>query len=206
MSRLGDHLQPIQLLPHRRRRSPNIPLTVRNLTPHPQAEVFGKHPANMVARMRSRLLLLALLLLALSSSAAFPCSLCEAGYESCGVCLNRVQRTECPGSDVLDSMANCTGVLEGDLCEADGECGTSTVLNNCEDMNFDGPSPLSPAHTQHAPHAHTRALLWECLLRHQGSGWYGRCPHRSERAHQPRASSAAACVCSHTATLSPTSP
>ena len=82
----------------------------------------------------------ALLLLALSSSAAFPCSLCDAGYESCGVCLNRVERAECPTSDALDVMANCTGVPEGVMCEADGECGTSTVLNNCENMNWGGAS------------------------------------------------------------------
>ena len=82
----------------------------------------------------------ALLLLALSSSAAFPCSLCEAGYESCGVCLNRVERAECPTSDALDIMPNCTGVRLGEMCEADGECGTSTVLNNCENMNWDGAS------------------------------------------------------------------
>ena len=38
----------------------------------------------------------------------------------------------------MDVMKNCTEVPEGDLCEADGECGTSTVLNNCENMNWDG--------------------------------------------------------------------
>ena len=84
-----------------------------------------------------------LLLLALSTSAAFPCSLCEAGYESCGVCLNRVEPSECPSSDILDKMANCSGVLESVLCEANGECGTSTVLNNCENMNFDGAKLIS---------------------------------------------------------------
>ena len=84
----------------------------------------------------------ALLLLALSSS-AFPCSLCEAGYESCGFCLNRIERAECPANDALDIMANCTEVPVGEMCEADGECGTSTVLNNCENMNWDGASRSS---------------------------------------------------------------
>ena len=35
-------------------------------------------------------------------------------------------------------MFNCSLVDEGALCEADGECGTSTVLNNCENMNWAG--------------------------------------------------------------------
>ena len=90
----------------------------------------------------------ALLLLALSSSrAGFPCALCEAGYDSCGFCLNRIAHTECPASDALDVMANCTEVAVGKMCEADGECGTSTVLNNCENMNWEGvrtAPPFSP--------------------------------------------------------------
>ena len=103
----------------------------------PTAAGWRRHAAGGVRRPAAAPLLL---LLAFSSSAAFPCSLCDAGYESCGVCLNRVERAECPTSDALDIMANCTGVPVGEMCEADGECGTSTVLNNCENMNWDGAS------------------------------------------------------------------
>lgn len=111
-----------------------------------------------------------LLLLAFSSSAAFPCSLCDAGYESCGVCLNRVERAECPTSDALDIMPNCTGVPVGEMCEADGECGTSTVLNNCENMNWDGascPSLLRAMVRVGEAKAHSKTaanILGRCIL------------------------------------------
>ena len=96
-------------------------------------------------RANSSMPITALLLLALCSSrAGFPCALCEAGYESCGFCLNRIAHTECPASDALDIMANCTEVKVGVMCEADGECGTSTVLNNCENMNWEGVRTTAP--------------------------------------------------------------
>jgi len=45
----------------------------------------------------------------------------------------------CPSAEVLNAMATCDGNLEiGELCEADGECGTNVRINNCDN---DTPDP-----------------------------------------------------------------
>ena len=56
---------------------------------------------------------------------------CDAG-ESCGVCLRAVERRDCPShlNTVLDRLPDCAAAAMGELCEGDGECGTSEV-NNC---------------------------------------------------------------------------
>jgi hypothetical protein len=56
---------------------------------------------------------------------------CDAG-ESCGVCLRAVKVVDCPShlNTVLDLLPDCAAADLGELCEADGECGTSD-LNNC---------------------------------------------------------------------------
>jgi len=48
-----------------------------------------------------------------------------------GLKLIPVQRSECPKSAILNSLRTCDQVLAGELCEADGECGTDWYLNNC---------------------------------------------------------------------------
>ena len=56
---------------------------------------------------------------------------CDAG-EGCGVCLLAVKVVDCPShlNTVLDLLPDCAAADLGELCEADGECGTSD-LNNC---------------------------------------------------------------------------
>jgi hypothetical protein len=55
---------------------------------------------------------------------------CSAGG-ICGSCLEPVQ-SECPQDEsLIAALPNCHAVSPGALCEADGECGTSRVLNNC---------------------------------------------------------------------------
>ena len=50
----------------------------------------------------------------------------------CGRCLIPVNSSECPEPSVLQTMATCDDVELGELCEADGECGTQVRLNNCD--------------------------------------------------------------------------
>ena len=91
------------------------------------------------AGVRCRVVLTALAGWLAAPAAAFPCALCDAGYNDCGYCLNRLEdQNLCPAEEVLDNMFNCSLVDEGALCEADGECGTSTLLNNCGNMNWAG--------------------------------------------------------------------
>jgi len=56
---------------------------------------------------------------------------CDAG-ESCAVCLRVVKVVDCPShlNTVLDLLPDCAAADFGELCEADGECGTSET-NNC---------------------------------------------------------------------------
>lgn len=75
---------------------------------------------------------------------------CSAGA-SCGLCLEPVE-SECPLNDYqIAALPDCHAVAPGALCEADGECGTSRVLNNCG-INHDvyrrercSPPALSPS-------------------------------------------------------------
>jgi hypothetical protein len=66
---------------------------------------------------------------------------CEAGL-SCSMCLHTISASECPGGwaseDAGDIPGNCASVAEGELCEADGECGTNDGLNNCYTSTGDG--------------------------------------------------------------------
>ena len=57
---------------------------------------------------------------------------CAAGA-ACGVCLHPIAypANECPTNAELSTYLNCEFALVGDLCEADGECGTTDSLNNC---------------------------------------------------------------------------
>ena len=60
----------------------------------------------------------------------------QAGLEECGRCLVPLdpQAGEvCPTPEVLQTMKTCDGELAiGELCEADGECGTNVRINNCD--------------------------------------------------------------------------
>ncbi|KAK3270453.1 hypothetical protein CYMTET_21156 [Cymbomonas tetramitiformis] len=51
---------------------------------------------------------------------------------SCGYCLEPVDAADCP-ADLGPDFVHCgdPGLGDGDLCEGDGECGTSTTLDNC---------------------------------------------------------------------------
>ena len=53
---------------------------------------------------------------------------CDAGA-SCGLCLRPALAAECPPD--ADALPTCGAARPGALCEADGECGTLKVLNNC---------------------------------------------------------------------------
>ena len=57
---------------------------------------------------------------------------CDAG-ESCGICLRAVKRVDCPShlNTVLDRLPLCSAIDVGEMCEGDGECGTSNEANNC---------------------------------------------------------------------------
>eukprot|EP00965_Chrysotila_dentata_P040347 1339001-Pleurochrysis_carterae.AAC.3 len=73
---------------------------------------------------------------------------CDAGA-SCGICLVLVSREECPESWVSDwTLHTCDKVADGDLCEADGECGTNNDASNCEgrDPNQEGGRPIGASH------------------------------------------------------------
>ena len=56
------------------------------------------------------------------------------GEEICGRCLLAVTASECPAPEALQTMATCdkTDMALGELCEADGECGTNVRINNCD--------------------------------------------------------------------------
>eukprot|EP00854_Cymbomonas_tetramitiformis_P010399 gene10399-12298_t len=62
-----------------------------------------------------------------------PCdlSMCYIGA-SCGYCLEAVDAADCP-ADLGPDFVHCEDPSLGDddLCEGDGECGTSTTLDNC---------------------------------------------------------------------------
>ena len=65
------------------------------------------------------------------------CAECPAGG-SCGRCLKPVPFSECPGAhastiglDSLKALKTCDLVEVGEVCEADGECGTEDTKNNC---------------------------------------------------------------------------
>ena len=68
-----------------------------------------------------------------------PCSSCDAG-DACGICLMAVAEHECPSGWQNTGLVNgmgelkpgCTGLAVGEMCEADGECGTNNELKNCD--------------------------------------------------------------------------
>jgi hypothetical protein len=76
-----------------------------------------------------------------------PCApdACDAGRE-CGYCLRRLKIEECPAQVAgannggLPACARPNGggvgVAPGQLCEGDGQCGTSDVANNCPYLSF----------------------------------------------------------------------
>ena len=72
----------------------------------------------------------------------------------CGLCLvplnpncpagdNSPECGACPLPEVLNTMQTCDNVQEGQLCEADGECGTDVRTNNCEN-NTPDPAVTDP--------------------------------------------------------------
>mmetsp|Transcript_3428 Transcript_3428/g.7367 ORF Transcript_3428/g.7367 Transcript_3428/m.7367 type:complete len:935 (-) Transcript_3428:369-3173(-) len=74
-----------------------------------------------------------------------PCSMCHAGHE-CGICLRLLRQDECPmrvdGSRNGGLLAcNDPALPPGVMCEADGPCGTSDQVNNCQ-YSFSGRSLL----------------------------------------------------------------
>eukprot|EP00966_Prymnesium_polylepis_P080324 1860573-Prymnesium_polylepis.1 len=59
---------------------------------------------------------------------------CDAGQNTaCDACLKAIAypTSECPSDAVMQVMPNCVDASYGDLCEADGECGTNDGLDNC---------------------------------------------------------------------------
>ena len=65
---------------------------------------------------------------------------CAAG-SSCGICLEEVQQSECPMAWRSDfRLPTCDIAAVGAMCEGDGECGTSNVLNNCRGGDSSRPS------------------------------------------------------------------
>lgn len=48
----------------------------------------------------------------------------------CG-CFEAIPGTSCPGVITVSAMSKCTRANIGQLCDADGECGTDADLNNC---------------------------------------------------------------------------
>ena len=71
---------------------------------------------------------------------------CDAGLE-CGYCLRRLRADECP-REVAGAVnggfppCNAGAVAPGSLCEGDGPCGTSEVVNNCGYTRQSGAFPL----------------------------------------------------------------
>ena len=63
------------------------------------------------------------------------CSNCTNGY-ACGVCLETIPSSECPrrwsGGSAFNLRDDCHGLPVDQMCEADGECGTSNDANNCD--------------------------------------------------------------------------
>eukprot|EP00900_Chrysochromulina_parva_P013270 jgi/Chrpa1/21944/Chrysochromulina_OHIO_Genome00004699-RA len=68
-----------------------------------------------------------------------PATVCTAGIPVCDMCLEPIPRSQCPPQNVLQVSPNCQAAAFGQLCEGDGECGTSDELNNCGqgDLQFD---------------------------------------------------------------------
>lgn len=56
------------------------------------------------------------------------CSECDNGF-ACRMCLMAVEASECPVAEAV--LRGCRHVQLGDMCEADGACATSDLLNNC---------------------------------------------------------------------------
>ena len=79
--------------------------------------------------MASHRMTVFILLVTATTAATIPCSSCDAGH-SCGVCLMLIDAADCPtpGADLVD---DCRGMSLGQLCEADGECGTDNHADNC---------------------------------------------------------------------------
>jgi len=61
-----------------------------------------------------------------------PCDSCDAGG-ACGVCLQVIRdNRQCPTAFHSDfELPTCDIALKGQMCEGDGECGTTNDLNNC---------------------------------------------------------------------------
>ena len=70
---------------------------------------------------------------------------------NCGRCLTLVAASACPTREAIDLLPTCDIVrLRGELCEADGECGTSRTANNCGETSdvyrlCTSDEPLPPA-------------------------------------------------------------
>lgn len=63
-------------------------------------------------------------------------SLHPAVGSSCGICLELIASGECPSAATVDLLPTCDNThAVGELCEADGECGTSPIANNCRDKD-----------------------------------------------------------------------
>ena len=83
--------------------------------------------------------------MALASAAppSLPGMYCPPGTLICGNgCLRLISAAECPadslaGRAVVDSMLTCDEAGFGELCEADGECGTRNDFDNCETESGD---------------------------------------------------------------------
>lgn len=67
----------------------------------------------------------------------FTSFVCPPGTLICGEgCLRHLPRSECPPDDgtalaFIEALPNCTEAKVGQLCEADGECGTRIDFDNC---------------------------------------------------------------------------
>ena len=81
---------------------------------------------------------------------------CDAG-QSCGICLNKLPRSNCPNVTVAEGLQPCSNAPAGSLCLADqvARCGADTYLNNCVGQRdvykhelcvLSPPLPSSPTH------------------------------------------------------------
>ena len=62
---------------------------------------------------------------------------CDAGLTECGICLQAIDAAQCPEGWESDfKLHTCDSVAPGELCEADGECGTVEV-DNCNGRDPD---------------------------------------------------------------------
>ena len=76
-----------------------------------------------------------------NSAPAGDCRSCDSGWE-CGMCLMKVEKSDCPVSRVTAGVAECSpdDTPVGGLCEGTGTCGSLRELSNCGTVDHTGSS------------------------------------------------------------------